>query len=246
MIVAGSSYCFLSQPFHHQPETYNYQENHPEQTSYTQEAIEMIASNMHKHMYLEFLAKHTVSASCIAIDGLNISVCENMEKSESKMDCIDSYNYYLLIKSRCDLLDGGWKNLCESVNGDLCDNLIGEDKDICESILKNNVSICVAGTSWDKLNCEKHVYTYWAVKNEDVSECSKITDFYSRAWCKAIVEGSCVNFVDTITKDWVYFELSRDLYNTTDTSICGGIFYPEIRVVCLDHSISYLQALLSI
>lgn len=225
------------------------------QVNYTQEQIEVIANDSYPLMRNVILTNKPVVAGCIAGETNNLSVCDLLDTEKMKESCRIENRLYLIFTGDCEELkefdvELGIQGICEGLDSGSCERLSGDNKIMCESLLESDVTKCISvSSSFDMSseNCQENVYEYRAVKENNIDHCNDIPTFYKKYQCKAFISGSCESFLHDVTNDWVYFSLSRSIYeNYIDTSICGNIIQQEIRDQCYDTSINYLTAIRTI
>lgn len=240
IMVAAASYAY----FYGAPPSYE----QPRESVITAEEIEMVVSINQSLMRNLLLTKDSTLAACVAATEGDVGVCGNLESSEEKVACEDDYSWYVVFSSAldgdCSGLAGRDKLICDAVKSWSCEGLSGDDRAVCDSLLKKDVSACSeTATFASTSDCENLIFKLWAMKNSDTSYCNSISHVYGRVQCKAFVSGNCDGIIDKISRDWIYFEISRELEKS---ELCDNIGHREIRSMCKNQELSYMDAIKSL
>lgn len=187
-------------------------------------------------------------AACIAIESGNLDFCDNLNSEITIRHCnnfVRMYEYDKIVLERnCNematLGDPSLAeeriSLCEKVKSGSCSG-IGYNVYVkyCNCLLNKDMESCIDEDT-TKDDIEIDILTYYALKNNNPSECNGISYFYARNFCKGVVTNCSSAFI----KDWAYLAIARDLNNFT---LCDNVVNSEIKDLCVLEWLNFTEAI---
>ncbi len=202
------------------------------------------------------LLHNPILGGCYAVFHHNKSICE--ANSDPRL-CYQEYLYYILLDSslrgscetyrkevrefanRFGVTLDYYLDACEKLKaGEIMFSEVDEYSEIFfNSLYKKDVNLCLSLQKLAEVTqsgCEKSIFEYWAVKENNENYCKNISSLYGQEQCKAFVNKNCDEVIEQLARDWSYFSLAREFKNTT---ICNNIYHQEIKNLCLDTTKDY-------